>query len=234
MGWIYLVESGDLQLRYLTGLDLLRIVRKKHTVKEFCLAEWLKELLKSPQSGTMFHPFQWSIFQDKLISSLEDSHARTSALQALEKVWQESEVDYFSRCFTSAKKPNRLSYSLKMFPQLPVGEDGKLCKRFPRWGMIVDGVLYPLKALVHYTVGNVGSYLPTPRASDYKRQDSPSDRKRNSPSLTTKLNMIFDTVNQKISLKYLEWLMGYNAAHTELKPWAIQWYHSKRKLRSKS
>ena len=200
-------------------------------------------------------------------------HARILALQDLEKAWQESEVDCFSRSCAWPKKSSPSSYSLKMFRPLLPEEDSQSPSKLPKWGMIVDGVLYPLQALELYIVAIDGSYWltpttmdhlpirtgealersqyrgkstskrktagrlneqlaylhmwPTPRASDHKRGDSPCERKRNSPTLSATLNMELGTKNQKVNLNWLEWLMGYKIGHTELKPWAMQWFQLK-------
>ena len=38
----------------------------------------------------------------------------------------------------------------------------------------------------------------------------------------------------KLNPTWVEWLMGYNSGWINLEPWAIAWYLSKRKKRSKS
>ena len=75
---------------------------------------------------------------------------------------------------------------------------------------------------------------PTPKASDYKRGDSPAERRRDSPDLRCTLNMEYGVKNRKINLKWLEWLMGYPIGYTELSPLVMPWYLAKRKKRSKS
>ena len=58
--------------------------------------------------------------------------------------------------------------------------------------------------------------FPTPTASDYKRNGSPADYKRNSPSL----GAIANQGNQKpgqLNPEWVEWLMGFPIGHTELK-----------------
>src|SRR5690606_17491200 len=106
---------------------------------------------------------------DQLISYTAGSRVRTSTLQVVEKAWKESEADFFSRSCAWPKKSSPSSYSLKMYPQLPVGGDGSVCMLFPRWGMIVAGVLYPLRPLERYTNAKGGSYWPTPQACDAQK-----------------------------------------------------------------
>jgi hypothetical protein len=44
--------------------------------------------------------------------------------------------------------------------------DFKLLEKLPKWGMTVDGVLFPLLALERYIREKDGSYWPTPTTSD--------------------------------------------------------------------
>jgi hypothetical protein len=48
------------------------------------------------------------------------------------------------------------------------------------------------------------------------------------------INIRMGTVGKKMSLKWLEWLMGYPIGHTELSHWVIPWFQGNRKKLSKS
>jgi hypothetical protein len=101
-----------------------------------------------------------------LTSFMEGFRARTSALQAMEKAWQDSEANYFGRSIAWPKKSSPSSYSLKTSQLSLPGVEPQSLGQLPKWGMIVDGVLYPLQALVRYIVGKGGSFLPTPTTMD--------------------------------------------------------------------
>lgn len=55
----------------------------------------------------------------------------------------------------------------------------------PRSGGMRNGQLYERVTSEHHTVVSDSSLLPTPVASDHKRRDSPADRRRKSPGITT-------------------------------------------------
>lgn len=149
--------------------------------------------------------------------SQQDSPAKTSALQLLERAWKESEADCFSRSFAWPKKSSPLFYSLRTCQQSPAEGENESLVKLPNWGMIVDGVLYPLHPLEHLTNVKGFSYLPTPKASDAHRgAASPSQRKRDSPDLTTKLNVMYQTHGRKVHPHFLEWMMGFPIGWTEL------------------
>src|SRR5690606_39544128 len=114
------------------------------------------------------------------ISSMEGSPARTSALQEMEQAWKEREVDLFTKYSDYPDRSAPPSYSWKMSQQLQPEVVWHWSKKLPRWGMTVDGVLYPLLPLERYTKGNDGSCWPTPTARDWK---GITPKNRNSQSL---------------------------------------------------
>lgn len=243
--WIVLMECrsfqvlGESTLPLNDGCGHQFIVRLTLTAKACFCPECKMKILIDHQYGTILKLLDLQESRNspkRLTSSSAGSRdcAKTSVLQELEKAWQESEADYFSRSCAWPKKSSPNSYSLKTSQPSQQEGDFKSLDRLPKWGMIVDGVLYPLHPLEHYTKEKGGFFWPTPRASDYKRQDSPCERRRQSPSLTTKMNMFYGKKNQRINLRWIEWLMGYPSEHTQLKPWVMQWYRLKLKKRLKS
>ena len=138
----------------------------------------------------------------------------------MEKAWQESEVDYFTRSFAWPKRSSPSSYLLKTSNQLPQEVDYKSLEKLPKWGMIVDGVLYPLHPLEQYMKEKGGSYWPTPMAR--AAPDCQSERKRRTPSLECILNQKNGTFGLKTNPVFLEWLMGYQIEWTELNPLETQ------------
>jgi DNA (cytosine-5)-methyltransferase 1 len=115
----------------------------------------------------------------------------------MEKAWQESEAAFIGRSIAWPKKSDPSSYSLKTYPQSVPVADGKSLARLPKWGMIVDGALYPLRPLERFIVEKGGSYWPTPKARDYRDNGrSPSDWARHSPSLPVTVMMATITASQ--------------------------------------
>src|SRR5690606_41850587 len=94
--------------------------------------------------------------------------AKTSALRAVEEAWKASEADFFSRSCGWPKKRSPASYSLRTSQLSELVVPHELEKNWPASGMIVDGVLYPLKKWERITRESDGFYLlPTPSASSY-------------------------------------------------------------------
>lgn len=102
---------------------------------------------------------------------------------------------------------------------------------FPRWGMMLDGALYPQKMPARHTCDSVfglrlptvtvcgnnnrkgaSPMLPTPCARDYKDNgSSPAELARNSTTLATK-------AGGPLNPTWVEWLMGWPLGWTDLAP----------------
>lgn len=197
MGWIYLAESEGSVLPSENGLDPSPTAKSTHIVKESCCPECKLMISRLPPYGTILKHSESPTLKhygDMSISYMEASHAKILALRDMEKVWQESEADFFSKSCAWPKKSSPNSYSLKTFQLLQPEGDFRSLEKLPKWGMIVDGVLYPLHPLERYTVENDGSYWPTPQAR--AQQDTPSERKRHSPCLHSAILMATPTASQ--------------------------------------
>ena len=172
---------------YLSGCDPLHIAKSTLTVRECSYQEWPMNHLLRRLSGTTLKPCELSIYAGPLISPMADFPARTLAVQELEKAWQESEADYFLRSCARPKKSSPHSYSLKTCQPSQAEEAFRSLVKLPKWGMIADGVLYPLQALERYTSAKGGSYWPTPQARS--QTDTPSERNRHTPCLETQVKV---------------------------------------------
>lgn len=168
MGWISFQASEESQSLLTIGSDLSHTVKSTPIVKEYSSIEWLTGDCQYRPFGTMLKPFHQGIFLlNSSISFTEAFHARTSVLQDMERAWQESEADYFGRSCAFPKKSSPRSYSLKMSQLSLPGVGSQSLDRLPKWGMIVDGVLYPLQALERYTVAKDGFFWATPNTMDH-------------------------------------------------------------------
>lgn len=281
--WIYLkcsnplIYSPALEVSPSPYQDIVKlspIAKSNPIVKESCSPEWQVETSKTLPYGTISkHLMERNWELSTLSSAASRDHAKISQLQELEKAWQESEADCFSRSCAWPKKSSPHSYSWKTSQQLPLVGDWKSLERLPKWGMIVDGVLYPLQVSERYTKGNDGSCWPTPTARDATRNKggSPADCRRKTPNLPTAiLKMVAtpcasqsnkpirepspsrqkgehgedlqdsigrlnpESIGKRLSVEFVESLMGYPSMWSALEHWATQWFLSKRKKRSKS
>ena len=159
-----------------------------------------------------------------LTSSQGDFHARILAFQEIERAWKASEAVYFSNSYESVAQLSQDSSFWKMSLPLFPWEEQRWCENLPRWGMIVDGVLYPLLESGLYTDVIDGSFWPTLLANDANRlKPFPSDYQRANKSLPVIVNLITFGKNlnpkdgKKMSVEWLELLMGYPMKYTELK-----------------
>jgi len=195
--WIYLVCSTDLtysqelpesHLPYENIATQNITVKSTHIVKQSSYQEWQLETSTTPPSGMISKPFsQENSEPSTLLSAASRNHVRTSALQDMEGAWKESEADYFSRSCDWPKKSSPSSYFLKTSRQSQAEGDYELLEKLPKWGMTVDGALYPLHPLEHFIDAKGGSYWPTPQAR--AQTDTPSERKRHTPCLETAVKM---------------------------------------------
>ena len=147
---------------YLGGLEQSHIAKLTPIVKKSCSQEWPMEVLTMLRSGTTLTPCKEGNLRDSSISYLVAFHARILALLEMEKAWQESEADCFTRSLGCAAKLSQDLFSWKTFLPLLQEEAPKWLGKLPRWGMIVAGSLYPLRPLEHCIDATGGSYWLTP------------------------------------------------------------------------
>lgn len=153
---------------YLTGLDQSPTAKSTPIVKACSSLEWPMEIYRTRLSGTTYEPFQERIFVSlsTLLSAGSRNYARTSVLQDLERVWQESEAGYFTRSLGCvARLSQDLSFWKTSQPSLLEVEQRWL-EKLPKWGMIVAGALYRLRPLERYIKGNAFSCWPTPTTQE--------------------------------------------------------------------
>ena len=245
MAWIFLAASGELALLSENGSNQLPTSKLTPIVKELSCQEWPIEDWKKLRYGMILELCQdIPLERKKLILSMEDSHARISVLQDLEKAWKESEAHYFSRSCGWPNKLSQSSYFLRTYHTSSTKVVTGYLPQLPRWGMTVAGVLYPLRPLELCINEKDGSCLQkamyaTPTASQASkpiRKPSPTrQNKKHGEDIQESLGRLHPLmIGKKLCPKWISVLMGYLSEWTELEPWAIQWFLSKRKRRLKS
>jgi len=143
-----------------TGCGHVFIASWIPTAKVCFCPECKKEVLIERQYGMMLKHWRVEACAEMSISSSAASrndHARTLAVQDLERAWQESEADYFSRSLDCVAKLSRDGSFWKMSLPLLPEEEWKWLGPLPRWGIVKDGELYPLKKSELPICENVGS-----------------------------------------------------------------------------
>lgn len=89
-------------------------------------------------------------------------------LQDVERAWKVSEAAFFSKWNELLESSNQRSFSSKTCLQSAPVEARQWGKDWPRSGMIVGGIIYPLPMSERLTNENGGfCLLPTPTASQY-------------------------------------------------------------------
>jgi len=168
MGWIFLAELGESQKPSSNGLEQSPIAKSTHIVKESSSLEWNLEILTKPQSVPTSKVYNFHLRSTIVsISYSGDFLAKGLVLQDLEKAWQMSEADYFMRSSGSVAKLSPDLSSWKTCQPSLLEEEQKWSGKLPRWGMTVDGALYPLRPLEHYIVERDGSYWLTPSTMEH-------------------------------------------------------------------
>ena len=324
--WTYLIKSTDSTYSAESEESLSHskimcdqspIAKSTPIVKECCSHEWPMNHFATVLSGMTLRHWTEIYSKEPLTSFTAAFPARISALQDMEKAWQESEADYFTRSFVYFGKQDQNFSFWKTYQQSLGVEELKSLKKLPKWGLIVDGALYQLHPLEHCTDAKGGSYWltlstmehlpvregdalenalhrgknreskrkvsgrlneqvvypemwPTPAARDWKDSGrEPAAQARKSPCLPAAVMMATPTASQaskpirkpspsrekgehgedlqdsigrlnpesigkRLSVEFVELLMGYPSMYTACADWAIAWFLSKSKKRSKS
>jgi hypothetical protein len=165
MGWIYLAASAESQKPWTATSGLSPTVKSTDTLRVSSYLEWQRETSLSLLSGTTFRHYADPTYPDHPTSSTAVFPVRTLALPVGEKAWEESEAVYFSRSLGSLAKYDPASSSWKTYLiSEPTGPT--LCsKKWPAYGMTVDGVCYPLRMWERTTREKGGGYWRTQDAN---------------------------------------------------------------------
>lgn len=166
MAWIYLAESEELPLLFKNMLDRLFIVKLINIAKASSCKECKKGICPKHQFGMTYELyFLKNLKESTLYTGV--SHAKIFPLQDAKKAWKESEAGFFSKYSESSMQRKLPSYSLKTSQTLGQKELNEFAKSWPKEGMIVDGVCYPLEMWERGTKGKDGSYWATPTTMDH-------------------------------------------------------------------
>ncbi len=252
MAWIYLAESVDSASPYPPGSGQSPTVKTIGSLNLFCYQGWPSLICHAHPSGTISGLCEVECYQDIPMSSMGGSPARISVLRELERAWKASEVGWFSRYLGLLGKLNPRSSFWKTFQPLGPAEANEWGKNWPNLGMIVDGILYPLKKSERPTKESDGFVWPTPTQRDWKSSASnlhgknsrppnevvkfwstprASDGAKGGPGMkfgSGSTAPLPAQVGGTLSPLWVEWLMGYPIGWTALEDWVMPWLRSKR------
>lgn len=243
MAWIYLAESVVSQSHFQNGSTQSLIVSKTDMLNLCCCRAWLMVQSTELQYGTTLHRLKEPCYQVST-SSLEDSHAKTSALQDLERAWTESEVVFSSKLLDWSKKSSPLSSFWKTCQPLELAAFCKSSLHLQKSGMIVDGLVSQPQALVPYTKERGGFYWPTPSAIEggpcpplshlpRMNQRNYSGKTGKHVQMTLRRAVTWENRTGKLNPQWVEWLMGFPIGWTELSVLGTQWFLYRQKKRLK-
>jgi len=171
MGWIFSLALGESLSLSANGSDPLPTAKLTNTRKVCCSQEWQTVAFLLLQSGTTLKHSEGQCFPT-LTSFTEGSPARTSVLQGMEKAWKESAADYSSRSSDSLARFDRDLSSWKTCQQSLLEDSEQYSGKWPRYGMTVDGVFYPLTTWARRTDEKDGGCWPTPTVQDSDHADA--------------------------------------------------------------
>ena len=116
--------------------------------------------------GTMYEPSPAMSGLDESISSQAGSPAKTFQLPVKEMDSTANDLPSGLRWHESLARFDPVTCLWKTAQPSLLEDWNGYSDRLPRWGLMHDGVLYPLQTPVLGTGGNASGYLPTPTAND--------------------------------------------------------------------
>lgn len=161
--------------------------------------------------GTMYEPSPAMSGLDESISSQAGSPAKTFQLPVKEMDSTANDLPSGLRWHESLARFDPVTCLWKTAQPSLLEDWNGYSDRLPRWGLMHDGVLYPLQTPVLGTGGNASGYLPTPTVDDAANVTRKSGEYR---SLTRAVY----TEAHRLNPDWVEWLMGWPIGSTSAEP----------------
>lgn len=161
MSEAYLVESEE------SNLDLNEKDSRHYGLsrKTCMLKKSLKSIIQKPRFMEILHKQILVMFQEST-SLQEDSLARTSQMLERELVSRGVVLHFGNITWKRLGFFDQSTQSLRTFQQSLVEDSMLSLVTLPRSGMMQNGIVFQLPALVHYTVETESSSFPTPTVAD--------------------------------------------------------------------
>jgi len=128
---------------------------------------------------------------------------------AKERTMGETAGPNASRLFAELSQDSFLGKTCQ--DSLILGTSQKYSGRWPKQGIMQDGLCWEQTMLEHHTEGKGSGYWPTPMAHNAQEGAYPAEYRRNSPTLAAR-------VGGKLNPAWVEWLMGWPLGWTGLEP----------------
>ena len=188
MAWIYLAVSEESQKPWKATCGQSPIVKTIDMQSASSYRACPAAICPSLLFGTTLLPCKGASYHDLSISSMEDFPAKTLASLDAERVWKESEADYFLRSSGSLAKYDHVSCSWKTSGEL-FPSSREYAGKWNAWGMTLAGEYYPLTTWERRTKETDGGCWPTPTVQDAENTGGGSQYQRNSIPLNALVKM---------------------------------------------
>ena len=174
-------------------------------------------------SITLNAPTICSAFALSLIGSscLEDSHAKTSPLQAPNGDSMETGRDSGLKCCELLARYDLDSSSWRTAQTLFDSGFPLFPQDWPKSGMTRSGKLLELPTLEHHTVENACGFWPTPTATQFKGWSPGHNRANTDDRLDYKVEREGGMGGGTLNPTWVEWLMGWPLGWTSTEPMSV-------------
>jgi len=212
------------------------------TLQGYCAPDKMMDFLTLSQFGMTYALLTDTFGGDVLTWFLEDSLVRICQSQDMGQDWMASGLDFGEKCPELLGKYDPFTH-LWRIPQTSLIEDSPEClQTLPRWGMTCAGALWGLIPWVHPTKETecgLSERFPTPNAWDGRRGPLSKElyeKKTKQITLVTHIRHSAQTPPNggQLNPTWVEWLMGWRAGWTDLKPLVMDKSPCALQLHSKS
>lgn len=226
-----------------SDIDASALLSENHTPKPSWWHDKTMEPSRHSRFGMTYAPLTESLGADLLTWFAEDSRAKTLALQETEPDWTAKGQGYGQKWLGLLAKYSPDTHSLKTAQLLLLEDLTEFCVTLPRWGLMLDGELYPQPMLMPTTCEKESGYWPTPTvcgnynrpgvsetsgmglASAVRLWATPCARDFRYPGKSRlertggkQGECLPQQVGGPLNPNWVEWLMGWPIGQTELKP----------------
>ena len=167
MSWHYLVVQGEESSEAVcSGGEPLPPLKSKTIHAEFYCNGKLMDSYLDSLSGTISGPLTEPHGEDELTLSAVDSHVRTFQLPEVAKESAERGQGSGQKCHGLLAKYDPVTHLWRTVQCSLLEDLNESLETLPKWGMTVDGGLYPLPTLVQNTNENEFGLWLTPTVMD--------------------------------------------------------------------
>jgi hypothetical protein len=237
MSWLYsqaLVEEYS-EVSYLVGEPSVQL-NGKPTQQAYCAPDKMTVFSRLSQFGMTFKPLMADRGVELLTLYLEDFHAKTSVPQEKAQELMESEAECGEKWHASFVKYDPDTSLWRTHQCSLLGDLDEFLETWPQWGLMRDGECWEQRMLEQTIRGTEYGLSeqtwPTPDANCGMRGTQPNwTPKRKSGhqaqySINQAVRDLEQNIGGKLNPMWVEWLMGWPLAWTDLKPLAMVKSHS--------